>query len=92
MSLDELLDESKEDEENTSEEEETKNETTSEDSGLSSMIDVKSSYDKLQETSLCSSCGSSNTENKGFYWRCQNDNCDTITYINSESTIDRTDL
>lgn len=42
---------------------------------------VKNRKDKLKYKELCPVCGSSNTEKKKHYWRCLNDDCDTLTYI-----------
>lgn len=57
------------------------------DSDVMSVVDfsrVKNRKDKLKRKELCPVCGSSNTEPVRYYWRCLNDDCDTLTYIPSE--------
>lgn len=42
---------------------------------------VKAQKEKLHNAHLCPNCGTDNTEQKSYYWRCKNSDCDTLTYI-----------
>jgi len=57
--------------------------------GLTDVVDgesdfsaVKARVKKLQPNSLCPECGEDKTEKKHYYWRCNNDDCDCITFFN----------
>lgn len=71
MSLDELINESDDDAKEWLAEAET----------ILQMSGVKYQKEKLHKEDVCCACGSSNTEQVSYYWRCHADDCDTITYI-----------
>lgn len=48
---------------------------------------VKFQKDKLHKPELCPECGSSNTEQHKYYWRCLDDDCDVSTYHSSSYTV-----
>lgn len=37
--------------------------------------------EKFRRDDLCPVCGGSDTEEIHYYWRCNDDSCDAITYI-----------
>ena len=47
---------------------------------------IKWSKPKLHEEDVCPHCGSTDTEKVKYYWRCNADDCDVITYIHTDYT------
>lgn len=52
----------------------------------------KAQNKKLQKRNLCPKCGTDNTEKHKYYWRCQNSNCNVITYHPSTYTMNMKQL
>lgn len=42
---------------------------------------IKERIERLHNPDLCPTCGSSDTEKKEYYMRCNAGDCDVITYI-----------
>lgn len=42
---------------------------------------IKWSKPKLHKPHLCPHCGTDNTTEREYDWKCNADNCDTLTYI-----------
>jgi hypothetical protein len=90
MSLNDLIDEvEEEDEDGVKLFEEDEEE---ESSGLGTLVGVKSNKDKLSNPETCPECATDDTEQVAYYWRCNNDNCKTLTYIPTKPRIDRTEM
>lgn len=48
---------------------------------LEDLSSVKYSKPKLHLPHLCPVCGTSDTEELHYDWKCNNNNCDVLTYI-----------
>jgi hypothetical protein len=89
MSLNDLIDEAEDDDESVKLfEEDDDDEST----GLGTLVGVKSNKDKLGNPEVCPGCASDDTEEVAYYWRCNNDNCEVISYIPTKPRIDRTEM
>ena len=89
MSLNDLIDEAEEDDEVKLFDDET---TDDESTGMGTLVGVKSNKDKLGNPEVCPECASDDTEEVAYYWRCNNGNCKTLTYIPTKPRIDRTEM
>jgi len=86
MSLNDLIDEAEE------EDEDGVKLFEDESSGLGTLVGVKSNKDKLSNPEVCPECATDDTEQVAYYWRCNNGNCNVITYIPTKPRIDRTEM
>lgn len=81
MSLSELLDETVPDHDSDN--------NNSELTGLAKMVSMKEQYDKFNDPNRCPKCGSTKTEKVHYYWRCNNGNCKTLTFLSSHFKLDK---
>lgn len=58
-------------------------------SGLAKLVNLNNQKEKFDKAHLCPICGSDDTEKEHYYWRCNNDGCDTVTYIHTDFKVDR---
>lgn len=42
---------------------------------------IKWSKEKLHKEDVCPYCGSPDTEEVSYYWRCNADGCEVLTYL-----------
>lgn len=82
MSLDELINGESEDQADDDD-----NSSVSEAEGLKDFSRVKFQKHKLHKSGLCPDCGKDKTEKVEYYWRCNNDNCDTLTYFSPDYKV-----
>lgn len=60
-------------------------------SSKTGLFGIKPENRKLRNQELCPGCGSDDTEEVSYYWRCNEDreNCNVTTYIPTEYSIDK---